>query len=174
MMKLGPGPLRSGNNWEERGMSEIVQILISYESDRICSIQFAYVQNGGVRHSKKYGQDGRVGFDANLSLLQESKVTFDYPSEYLTYVSGRYKDHDRLTSIVFGTNKRKYGPFGTSTSTEGEFNYKFGTRSSFAGFYGTVYCGLVYAIGVYVKPIQSLAELNNKPIESLAQVKTEK
>ncbi|XP_023730329.1 jacalin-related lectin 3-like [Lactuca sativa] len=106
MMKLGPGPLRSGNNWEERGMSEIVQILISYESDRICSIQFAYVQNGGVRHSKKYGQDGRVGFDA---------VTFDYPSEYLTYVSGRYKDHDRLTSIVFGTNKRKYGPFGVWT-----------------------------------------------------------
>ncbi|CAI9298266.1 unnamed protein product [Lactuca saligna] len=165
MMTLGPGPLR-GNNWEERGMSEIVQILISYDSHRICSIQFAYVQNGGVMHSKKYGQDCRVGFDA---------VTFDYPSEYLTSLSGRYNDDGQLTSIVFGTNKRKYGPFGqTSTSTKGEFNYKFGTRSSFAGFYGTVLYGLVYAIGVYVKPIQSLAELNNKPTEFVAEVKTEK
>ncbi|CAH1451825.1 unnamed protein product [Lactuca virosa] len=42
------------------------------------------------------------------------------------------------------------------------FSYRFGLRSCFAGFHGSVFESCVYAIGVYVKPIDSLYELKDE------------
>lgn len=47
-----------------------------------------------------------------------------------------------------------------SLVTYRKFSYEFGPKSCFEGFYGSV-CEL-YAIGVYVKPVETLAELKIK------------
>ncbi|GKC95194.1 jacalin-like lectin domain-containing protein [Tanacetum coccineum] len=98
-------------------------------------------------------------------------VTLNYPSEFLVSVSGHHMYANRvqpqLASLAFGTNKRHFGPFG-KTGKSGtlalwmyhKFSYEFGT--SFAGFYGSVHSGYVNAIGVYIKPVESLSELNQK------------
>lgn len=101
-------------------------------------------------------------------------MTLDYPSEFLTSVSGVY-DNNGLIAFAFGSDKRMYGPFGkisvgaapefkSSTVYYLKFSYEFGQRSCFAGFHGSVHDSYVNAIGIYIKPLESLAEL--KPIES--------
>lgn len=90
-------------------------------------------------------------------------------SEFLTSVSGKYAD-GRLVSLAFGTNKHKFGPFGKtdacdnpkSTSSEKphkKFCYNFGPSSCFEGFHGSVWNGCVYAIGIYLKPIEKFNEI---------------
>ncbi|KAF5779289.1 putative jacalin-like lectin domain-containing protein [Helianthus annuus] len=66
-------------------------------------------------------------------------VAFDYSNnEYLTSISGEY-DNGRLVSIVFGTNKKKYGPFGRTGSKSDETSYddfcfEFGPRNCLEAF----------------------------------------
>lgn len=90
------------------------------------------------------------------------QVTFNYPSEFLTSVGGEFNDNG-LASLSFTTNKRKFGPFGGTSSTNGsltepvykKFNYNFGHRECFLGFHGTVKDSRVYAIGIHVYPTTS-------------------
>ncbi|KAJ9548255.1 hypothetical protein OSB04_020798 [Centaurea solstitialis] len=128
-----------GSIWDEGGNSEIVQILISYGASTINSIQFIYAESSGVRLSKVFGE--RIGFNFKV-------VSFDYLSEHLTSVSGKYKPESggyyRLVSLTFCTNKRKYGPFGTFEGrTSYDFNYEFGARG-FGGFHGSVLNRSIY------------------------------
>ncbi|KAK1439402.1 hypothetical protein QVD17_05220 [Tagetes erecta] len=129
MFKLEP-PNMKGQIWDEKSSSELVEILISHDEDFIRSMRFTY----------------RTG----------QQVEFDYPGEVLTSVSGdRVYDNGRLTSIVFGTNKRNYGPFGRTGSRSNcfsykDFKYEF-KPGRFGGFHGSVEYGYVYAVGVYVK-----------------------
>nr|XP_043613528.1 inactive protein RESTRICTED TEV MOVEMENT 1-like [Erigeron canadensis] len=167
MMKLNPKRMK-GDAWDEGGKSGIVQILISHEEGKINSFQFAYVdQKGDVRHSEIHGQLN--GWKFNI-------VTFDYPSEFLTSMSGLY-DYQGLVTIAFGSNKRMYGPFGMTKktgdppefaalapSTYDKFNYEFGPGAFFAGFHGSVLSSSVNAIGIYINPITSLAQV--KPVDS--------
>lgn len=98
------------------------------------------------------------------------QITFDYPSEFLISLSGEYHHDNKLAAIVFGTNKRNYGPFGVTDAYRREifvpklskFSYGFGHKSCLAGFYGSVYNGCVTSIGVYVKLIESHEELKTK------------
>ena len=94
---------------------------------------------------------------------------FDYPSEYLTSVSGKYSESNlngTLTTITFGTNLRKYGPFGMivappmfsfqkSASFPKDFNYEFGA-TEFGGFHGRVCDNCICSIEIYVRIVDSL------------------
>ncbi|KAK1350705.1 inactive protein RESTRICTED TEV MOVEMENT 1-like [Heracleum sosnowskyi] len=98
-------------------------------------------------------------------------VMLDYPSEFITGVSGKYRGYKSyskkqyLRSITFHTNKSKYGPFEASPvcrplETETEFHYDIGPNK-FCGFFGTYLCDGIESIGIYVKPIEKLP---NNPI----------
>ncbi|KAL4592404.1 hypothetical protein LXL04_005397 [Taraxacum kok-saghyz] len=154
MVKLSSTEMR-GSIWDEIGKTKIVQILISHGQSAIYSIQFVYVVDEKVVPSEMHGNPIGSNFDM---------VTFDYPGEYLVSVSG--DDHyDGLASITFGTNKRKYGPFGMTGDSMfpyKNFAYNFRLKSSFGGFHGNVYNSRLYGIGVYVKPLESLAEIEKR------------
>ncbi|KAJ9548256.1 hypothetical protein OSB04_020799 [Centaurea solstitialis] len=140
-----------GIKWDEVGNSEIVQILISYGKSTINSIQFVYAEKYGVRLSKVFGEPSGFNF---------KPVSFDYPSERLTSVSGKYSSegcgYPRLTTLTLCTNKRNYGPFGTFEGrTSHDFNYEFGARG-FGGFHGSVWNKSICCIGVYFKPVDKL------------------
>ncbi|KAK9074967.1 hypothetical protein SSX86_003286 [Deinandra increscens subsp. villosa] len=152
MFKMGPREMR-GEIWDEKGRSELVEILITHQQDFINSIRFTYfINRQKTVHSQIYGEPN--GLNLNM-------VTIDYPCEVLTSVSGEYNKADgRLVSIVFGTNCRTCGPFGRTSSTGSssnnsglydEFKYDM-VPGRFGGFHGSVDGGSVHAIGVYVKP----------------------
>ncbi|KAK9074964.1 hypothetical protein SSX86_003283 [Deinandra increscens subsp. villosa] len=143
MFKLGPKITR-GEIWDLKGHSKIVEILITHQRYSIKSIRFSYRDaNNRVVHSPTYGDP--CGLNFNI-------VEFNTDGEDLTSVSGKYL-FGELASIVFGTNKRKFGPFGSTDSSSGyqDFNYEF-KAGRFGGFHGSVSDGCVNAIGVYVKP----------------------
>ncbi|KAL6525023.1 hypothetical protein OROMI_030616 [Orobanche minor] len=158
MLKVVPNYRQSGTSWDHNGKSKISQIFIACSKYRIDSIQFAYVeQDGNVVLSERIGKI--KGFE-NLKT-----ITFDYPSEYITRVSGSYETYYHgkryLSSITFDTNERKYGPYKPFLSDSGvyntvyEFDYEVG--GEFYGFFGTDWRddgGGIETIGFYMKPLQ--------------------
>lgn len=88
------------------------------------------------------------------------QITFDYPAEYITRVSGKYyQTPTRLVSVTFHTNKKMYGPFVSNTpiinNITTDFNYEIG--GTFYGFFGTYTSKEIESIGFYMKPIQAQA-----------------
>ncbi|KAL7595207.1 hypothetical protein Lser_V15G28079 [Lactuca serriola] len=135
MMKLGPKEMK-GSIWDDRGKSKIDRILISYENYGVYSIQFVYVVDGKLIPSEIHGKP-----------------------------SGLYFDIVKLVSITFGTNVRKYGPFGRvgydgvySSHVPLPFAYNFGPNCSFGGFHGSDDNSWLYTIGIYVRATGSVAE----------------
>ncbi|KAI3792226.1 hypothetical protein L2E82_06100 [Cichorium intybus] len=149
MLKLGPNQTK-GSIWDDGGKTKIVQILISYGRQTVYSIQFVSAVNGKMLPSEVHGKPSGRKFDI---------VTIDDPEEYLTSVSGQH-GINKLVSVTFGTNKRKYGPFGSviKGSSLPPFVYNFSPKSSFGGFHGSVYKSCLCSIGVYVRPLGSIAE----------------
>ncbi|KAI3792222.1 hypothetical protein L2E82_06095 [Cichorium intybus] len=152
-VKLIPKEMK-GSIWDENGNAKVVQILISHGTSEVNSIQFAHVVDGKVVSSEMHGNPNGSKFDI---------ITFDYPGEYLISI---FADHDAngLGSITFSTNKRKYGPFGGPSSNYSSYQhdtvtYNFKPRSSFGGFHGSILDSKMYAIGVYIRPLGSLAEI---------------
>lgn len=86
------------------------------------------------------------------------KVVLDYPSEYLTWISGTNYSTG-LRSIIFGTNKGSYGPYGSTRIHPSipykEFKFEIGDDRSFGGFHGTKHDTFIGSIGVYVNTITS-------------------
>ncbi|KAL6525025.1 hypothetical protein OROMI_030618 [Orobanche minor] len=170
MLKVVSDYRQSGISWDHNGKSKISQIFIARSEYRIDSIQFAYVeQDGSVVLSERIGKV--EGFE-NLKT-----ITFNYPSEYITSVSGCYETYYHgmryLSSITFHTNKGKYGPYmpfneggdpdcdygpfladPEEYSTQvNEFDYEVG--GEFYGFFGTYWrYGGIETIGFYMKPLQ--------------------
>ncbi|KAL6542246.1 hypothetical protein OROMI_023848 [Orobanche minor] len=161
MLKLSKPFPTVGTVWEHCGKSEISQIFISTSRSRIDFIQFAYVdQNGIPVLSERIG--GGSGCSSNLQT-----ITFDYPTEHITRLEGCYvKDAEskNLCSIIFHTNKRKYGPIGPGICIDDfdhidfedlretgldDFNYQVG--GVFYGFFGTYKSNCVESIGLYMK-----------------------
>jgi len=166
MMRVGPTFGTRGKSWDHQGKSEISQIFISCSPDRIHYMYFAYVEDGtNVVLSDKIG-----GVEGSSTSLKT--ITLDYPSEYITEVSGCYvgvvdldEDWDPeegftpsrryLGSITFHTNKGKYGPYTPTSETiamKPNFNYEVGGK--FNGFYGTYTSDGIETIGFYMKPLQ--------------------
>ncbi|KAL7252187.1 hypothetical protein ACSBR1_013937 [Camellia fascicularis] len=92
------------------------------------------------------------------------QVTLNYPDEFLTSISGSSTTGytNRVSSITFGTNQGSHGPFGKPGKDDMEFNFQLGKYRPFGGFHGsTTIDGYLESIGVYVKPIASLSDLNS-------------
>ncbi|CAA0834859.1 Protein RESTRICTED TEV MOVEMENT 1 [Striga hermonthica] len=97
-----------------------------------------------------------------------NQVKFDYPSEYITWVSGRLNYYgNNLRSITFGTNRREYGPFGKFENYDTIFDLRLGDDRQFGGFHGTADEKSVRSIGVYCNPIKTLGNLVNENIAKL-------
>ncbi|KAF7145449.1 hypothetical protein RHSIM_Rhsim04G0238100 [Rhododendron simsii] len=161
MIRIGPvGLTHLGKAWDDGGKEKIVQIFIAHE-DFIHSLQYLYVdQNGNLVLSDSHGTASDTPkFDV---------VKLDYPSEFITGISGCYckigsNSNKKILSITFTTNNRTYGPFGGRGGGENDsaFRYQLGLDRPFGGFYG--YSGIyLYAIGLYVKPLTTLSNDQEK------------
>ncbi|KAI3792220.1 hypothetical protein L2E82_06093 [Cichorium intybus] len=149
-VKLIPREMK-GSIWDENRNTKVVQILISHGISAVHSIQFAHVVDEKVVSSEMHGNPNGSKFDI---------MTFDYPGEYLISIFAQHFGRG-LSSITFGTNKRKYGPFGDTNFNyaPATVTYNFKPRSSFGGFHGSILDSRLYAIGVYIRPLGSLAEI---------------
>ncbi|XP_058212659.1 inactive protein RESTRICTED TEV MOVEMENT 1-like [Rhododendron vialii] len=160
MIKVGPaGGL--GKTWDDEGREKIVQIFVSH-GDQINSLQFLYVEDGNLVLSETHG--GNTGPKFNV-------VKLNYPSEYLTGISGSYYYSNTCSqwlifTVAFSTNNRTYGPFGVPHKQGYAFEYQLGEDHPFGGFHGRA-SEYLNAIGVYVKPITILGDVK-------ANVKTKK
>ncbi|KAH0634189.1 hypothetical protein KY290_037615 [Solanum tuberosum] len=153
MIKVGPVGSNCGSIWEENGRSKVAGIFVSYTENRIQSLQFLFYENGNFVQSNKYGSPHSENFCA---------LVFDYPSEFLTSISGSYIGDGYLSStgldaIKLNTNKDSYGPFGRTepSSSSKQFNFQLGNYDLFGGFHGTMSPSAVESIGIYVKPVVS-------------------
>ncbi|XP_016463619.1 inactive protein RESTRICTED TEV MOVEMENT 1 [Nicotiana tabacum] len=149
MIKVGPAGGNRGTIWDEKGRDLVGGIFVSYSRDRVLSLQFFFHENGNLVQSNKHGIDDCRNFYA---------VVFDYPSEFLTSISGSYINTGYATvleSIKFSTNKGSYGPFGCTLPSTGanNFNFEIGNHRFFGGFHGRNNSSGVESIGIYVKPI---------------------
>ncbi|KAL7220797.1 hypothetical protein ACSBR2_013649 [Camellia fascicularis] len=153
MMKTGFTQYLSGEVWDHKGKTELVQIFISRGDDAINFLQFQYVENGNLVLSEP-SLSMNVGTRFNT-------VKLNYPDEFLTSISGSYICGYRykVTSITFDTNRGRYGPFGQQHQCDREFIFQMGQDRQFGGFHGSIKDGSLESIGVYVKPITTL----NKP-----------
>ncbi|XP_055813603.1 endonuclease III homolog 1, chloroplastic-like isoform X5 [Solanum dulcamara] len=102
MIKVGPAGRGGGSIWEENGRSEVAGIFVSYTKNTIQSLQFLFYENGNFVQSNKHGSNSSENFCA---------VVLDYPSEFLTSLSGFYVNE---TTKVNTTNFPvvPYGPSG--------------------------------------------------------------
>lgn len=151
MIKICPvRALLSGITWDEVRRDKIGGILVYYGPNIIYALQFMYYENNKLVFSSKHGVTKR---DQDFC-----SIVFDYPSEYLTSISGSYGDTENyLTSIKFNTNKGYYSPFGTRLSVNAkDFNFYIGNQHLFGGFNGTATSRGVESIGVYVKTITGI------------------
>ncbi|XP_070047937.1 inactive protein RESTRICTED TEV MOVEMENT 1-like [Nicotiana tomentosiformis] len=156
MIKFGPVGGKKGTVWDEKGRGEIAKIFLSSnptDTDYIHSLQFLFVENGHSVLSDRHGPDYNYSYTTNFTT-----VVLDYPSEYLTWISGTNYSTG-LRSIIFGTNKGSYGPYGSTRIHPSipykEFKFEIGDDRSFGGFHGTKHDTFIGSIGVYVKTITS-------------------
>ena len=191
MIRIGPAYPGRGIPWDHKGKTEVAQILISCNRNRINFMYFVYVEDGGTKLvlSEKIGRE-ETSHSMETVRLSETwnnifmdywwsyylkcvsnllQVNFDYPSEYITRVSGQYNDYlgKYLRSITFHTNKGVYGPFAPGAPgapTKGlvliDFNYQ--VAGKFGGFFGSYEMDSIETIGFYIDPLQKLA---NQPGE---------
>ncbi|XP_009612954.2 inactive protein RESTRICTED TEV MOVEMENT 1-like [Nicotiana tomentosiformis] len=126
MIKVGPVGRSGGTIWDYKGRDQVAGVLGSYNKNAILSLQFLYYENSKLVPSNKHGFD--------ICNQSSCAVVFDYPSEFLTSISGSSKSV--LNTIKFGTNKGSYEPFGcTSPSTDAkDFNFQIGNHRLFGGY----------------------------------------
>ncbi|KAH0640346.1 hypothetical protein KY285_036932 [Solanum tuberosum] len=160
MITVGPVGVQVGTLWYETGRTEVAQIFVSYNYDTVFSLQFLFYENGKFVMSNKHGTNECETFCA---------VTFDYPTEFLTSISGSFRKaygYSILSSISFGTNMGSYGPFGTPTTDANKFTFKMGNYPSFGGFHGSKHHHGVESFGVYMKPITtSMIHFKDPPVK---------
>ncbi|XP_052207936.1 inactive protein RESTRICTED TEV MOVEMENT 1-like isoform X2 [Diospyros lotus] len=159
MIKLVTGGYSYGKAWDHKERTELVQIFISHDDYAIRSLQFLYSEYGKLVLSDPP--------DGSSIGNRFSTVTLQYPEEFLTSLKGSW-DYGKLTSIEFGTNLGKHGPFGQAYKGGKYFDFQMGNHRSFGGFHGTARIsvldgGVLESIGVYVKPVASLSNLNSDP-----------
>ncbi|KAI8011050.1 Protein RESTRICTED TEV MOVEMENT 1 [Camellia lanceoleosa] len=147
MMKTGFAQYLSGEVWDHKGKTELVQIFISRRDYGINFLQFQYVKNRNLVLSEP-------SLSMNIGNRFET-VKLNYPDEFLTSISGSYSP-SKVTSITFDTNRGRYGPFGQQRQIDSQFIFQMGQDRQFGGFHGSTRDGHLESIGVYVKPITTL------------------
>ncbi|KAJ9166061.1 hypothetical protein P3X46_020860 [Hevea brasiliensis] len=143
-MSVGPWGGQNGVRWDDGVFDSVRQVLICHGAG-VDSIQFEYDKKGTSVWSEKHGGTGGV---------RTNKVKLDYPDEYLVSVSGHYGsgvDYGPILirSLIFESNKRKYGPFGIQQGTHFSFPL---TGGKVVGFHGRS-SWYLDSIGVYLKPL---------------------
>ncbi|XP_021742779.1 protein RESTRICTED TEV MOVEMENT 1-like [Chenopodium quinoa] len=134
MNKVGPSGNKQGKVWDLKGCNAIVQFIVSYEPQKINSLQFHYIDED---------DNGR---------LKLSEIKLDYPNEYITMVRGWYSDSG-VEELTVSTNKMTY-LFGKASESDDKqwFWYDLGGFNQFGGFHGTCDSDRINSIGVYFKP----------------------
>ncbi|KAK4357104.1 hypothetical protein RND71_022714 [Anisodus tanguticus] len=133
VIRVGAEGGRGGTIWDEKGRGQIAGIFVSYGQKTVYSIQFLFYENGTLVMSEKHGV-------SNCHCQNSCGVVFDYPSEFLTYISGSFRgpgSYTFLNTLKFGTNKGSYGPFGTPSADAKDFNFQIRNHRIFGGFHGS-------------------------------------
>nr|GEX55008.1 inactive protein restricted TEV movement 1-like [Tanacetum cinerariifolium] len=101
--------------WDQKGMSEIVQIHISHQNNCINSFQVSVAsvdEDTGVVDvyaQESYGKPDGMNFNT---------VVIDHQKEYLVSVSGEYLNVDEDTGVVTVYAQKSYGnPDGMNFNT---------------------------------------------------------
>ncbi|XAR49694.1 hypothetical protein NMG60_11032967 [Bertholletia excelsa] len=139
-----------GWEWDYKGISELVQIFISYDDRGIHYLQFLHCENGKLQLTPR---PDRCSSGSKFKMIK-----LDYPEECLTSIAGTHipRKGGRITSLSFTTNKNNYyGPFGNTRPGEPEFIFDIGKDWPIDGFHGSNYeDGMLESFGVYVKPYE--------------------
>ncbi|KAL5713128.1 hypothetical protein ACHQM5_015234 [Ranunculus cassubicifolius] len=143
-ISMGPWGPDEGYEWSfnEDGDAIIKQIVV-YGGELIDSLTIKYEQNGYSDYAKFGGSGGG----------ERGKINLDYPTEYLTSVSGYYQpctwgEGTMVTALTFVSNVRVYGPIGNEGGSHFELPLKGGM---IVGFHGKM-DKFINSIGVYLKP----------------------
>lgn len=117
----------------------------------IDSIQIEYDTRGCPVWSEKHGGSGGIKTD---------RVKLDYPEEYLISITGYYGNISEcgppvVRSLLFESNKRRYGPFGFQKGTHFSFSLSGG---KIVGFHGRSAGLHLDALGVYLKPFVNVVK----------------
>ncbi|XP_002510454.2 jacalin-related lectin 3 [Ricinus communis] len=156
-ISVGPWGGQNGVRWDD-GISNSVRQVIICHGAAVDSIQFEYDKKGTSVWSEKHGGTG---------CIKINKVKFDYPDEYLVSVSGHYGSVVEyygpvlVRSLMFQTNRRKYGPFGIQQGTQFSFPL---TGGQVVGFHGRS-SWYLDSIGVYLKPFLQRITSNDLPVQ---------
>ncbi|KAI3460323.1 hypothetical protein Pfo_016986 [Paulownia fortunei] len=131
-----------GKEWSYKAKRGIKQIIIIH-GVVIDSIMFKGDADdaSAADYSTKFGGNG-----GNRTI----KVDIDFPSEFLTGISGTCGRF--VSTLKLHTNQTKYGPFGSDPGTPFSFHSEGGVITGFHGRAGSY----LDAIGVYLKPVSSL------------------
>ncbi|KAG7570353.1 Jacalin-like lectin domain superfamily [Arabidopsis thaliana x Arabidopsis arenosa] len=111
MIRAGPvgdTGSKTDTDWDEKGKTMISHIFVSFNSSRIISIQFGYIENGALVMSSKYGGDFKG---------QSFRVVKLKHNEYVTGLIGCREINSLLSrceginSLTFYTNWENTDPF---------------------------------------------------------------
>ncbi|KAH6824943.1 hypothetical protein C2S53_008206 [Perilla frutescens var. hirtella] len=137
-----------GRDWDDGVFSAVkgVNVRLRSDTDVVSAVRFVYEKKDGeIFFSPFHG--GHCG-----EKIHRKTVEIDFPSEFLTGVSGTYSEN-AITSLKFQTNRIEYGPFGVESGTTFSFNTKDGLITGFHGRAGQ----FLNAIGVYTMPACSIS-----------------
>ncbi|KAF8013847.1 hypothetical protein BT93_I1645 [Corymbia citriodora subsp. variegata] len=138
------GPFGNSNyedRWDDGKHTDVRQIDV-VSGSAIESITITYEQGRSFAHGTSGGGT-------------TNKINLDWSIEYLTSVSGYITSDCGSTiihSLMFQSNKRTYGPFGTETGRKFSFPT---TGGKIIGFYGSSGSHLE-SLGAYFEPISHL------------------
>lgn len=141
---VGPwGPEEGGYEWSFNEDGDAIIKRIEIYSDKIIDSLTVKYELDGEDDYAKFGGDG-----GSLS----GEIDLNYPGEYLTGISGTYRQWDwneetAVSSLKFLTNLNEYGPFGVEEGSP--FNLPL-EGGMILGFHGRMNAYLK-AIGVYMK-----------------------
>ncbi|KAL1534847.1 hypothetical protein AAHA92_30974 [Salvia divinorum] len=136
-ISLGPWGYETGKKWTFKSKHGGITQIILRSGGIVDSLVFKV--NSHPDYSTKFGGKG-----GNRTI----KINIDFPSEFLTGISGTYGSaysfKNKVTSLAFLTNKTEHGPFGTKSGTPFSVNANGGVVTGFHGRY-------LEAIGLYIK-----------------------
>nr|P83304.1 RecName: Full=Mannose/glucose-specific lectin [Parkia platycephala]1ZGR_A Chain A, Mannose/glucose-specific lectin [Parkia platycephala]1ZGR_B Chain B, Mannose/glucose-specific lectin [Parkia platycephala]1ZGS_A Chain A, Mannose/glucose-specific lectin [Parkia platycephala]1ZGS_B Chain B, Mannose/glucose-specific lectin [Parkia platycephala] len=143
-ISIGPWGGSGGDPWSYTANEGINQIII-YAGSNIKSV--AFKDTSGLDSATFGGVNPKDTGEKNT-------VSINWPSEYLTSISGTYGQYKfkdvftTITSLSFTTNLATYGPFGKASATSFSIPIH---NNMVVGFHGRA-GDYLDAIGIFVKP----------------------
>ncbi|KAJ6399523.1 hypothetical protein OIU77_020142 [Salix suchowensis] len=143
-ISVGPWGGQSGARWDDGVYNTVRQVVICHGAT-IDSVRFEYDKRGSSVWSEKHGGPG---------CLKTNKIKLDHPDEYLVSISGHCSSLVEygpvlVRSLMFESNKKKYGPFGIQYGTY--FSIPM-TGGKIVGFHGRS-SWYLDSIGVFLMPL---------------------